>query len=327
MDGGTLFQLRNLLNRRNVTKNPTSNVSACEDFFIHVVEAHIVSACMTVFGMSSLHDAPSSEFLPDTPSQEDTIHTRRVLLDAVKKVMDTYVHLSFNEPESQNEHGGCDSNRPHDHILEYASDVLTLGLLYMEFVDGIHEGDGERILRCWRYFLLLFRATGRKNYAVEAFTLLTQYHFLYTERMQMQLLWSRTVNIHGRQGKNVPCDLHMEHLNRECKGSISGLGANITDNAIKRVGKSLRSSSKILENFDALNAISPQSGYHTVRSSEADIAKLLKQLHEDAHVFSYIPRRKHRNFPNFTSNALKNLSTQKLLEWFRGRLRELLMYH
>ena len=66
----------------------------------------------------------------------------------------------------------------------------------------------------------------------------------------MQLLWNRTVNVHGCPEKNIPCDLHMEHLNRECKGSISGLGANITDGAIQRVGRSLRSHTKILENFD-----------------------------------------------------------------------------
>ena len=69
--------------------------------------------------------------------------------------MDKYVHLSFQEAEAQNERETvCDASRPHDHILEYASDVLTLGLLYMEFVDGIREGDGERILWCWCYFLL-----------------------------------------------------------------------------------------------------------------------------------------------------------------------------
>ena len=32
----------------------------------------------------------------------------------------------------------------------------------MEFVDAVREGDGKRILRCWRYFLLLFKATGRR---------------------------------------------------------------------------------------------------------------------------------------------------------------------
>ena len=129
-----------------------------------------MSTCMTVFW--SIHDAPSSDLFPDTSSQDDTIHRRIVLFDSVKKVKvrTCMSPLSFNDAESQHEHD--------DHVPEYA---LTLGLLYMESIDDIREGDGERILRCWRYFLLLFKATGRKNYSIEAFTLLTQYHFLYTE--------------------------------------------------------------------------------------------------------------------------------------------------
>ena len=49
---------------------------------------------------------------------------------------------------------GVDSERPedNDNILSYACEVLTLGLLYLQFVDGIREGDGSRILKCWKYF-------------------------------------------------------------------------------------------------------------------------------------------------------------------------------
>ena len=63
---------------------------------------------------------------------------------------------------------------------------------------------------------LIFQATGRKNYSIEAFTILSQYHFLFLERMRMQLQWSKTVIVHGRIGKNASCDLHMEYRNREC---------------------------------------------------------------------------------------------------------------
>ena len=52
-----------------------------------------------------------------------------------------------------------------------------MGLLYMEFCDGIREGDGARIIRCWRYFLPMFKASGRTNYVVEAFNLLFQLHW------------------------------------------------------------------------------------------------------------------------------------------------------
>ena len=43
------------------------------------------------------------------------------------------------------------------------------------------------------------------------------------------------MNIHGKRGHNVAMDLHLEHLNRQCKGAIGHLQANITDNSVQRV--------------------------------------------------------------------------------------------
>ena len=37
-----------------------------------------------------------------------------------------------------------------NHVRAYAKEVLSLGLLLMEFVDGVREADGERIIRCWK---------------------------------------------------------------------------------------------------------------------------------------------------------------------------------
>lgn len=43
-----------------------------------------------------------------------------------------------------------------------------------------------------------------------------------------QLQWSRFVNTHGREGCNIPMDLHLEHLNRLFKTVLAGLHSNIT---------------------------------------------------------------------------------------------------
>ncbi len=145
--------------------------------------------------------------------------------------------------------------------------MISLGLLLMEFTDAIREGDGTRIIRCWRYFLLLFKASDRKNYAIEAFTLLAQHKYLFSPRMAKQLQWSRTVNVHGRPGKNIPADLHMEHLNRVCKDAISGLGSNITDNSIQRVGRCLGRLEGILQHYDKDNGVKEVSGRHSIRST------------------------------------------------------------
>ena len=208
------------------------------------MEVHILSTFMTAFSMNALDDTPSTDIFTEESTESDSATRRRILLSAIQRVLGEHIDLSIN--------GEKNSDHDRDYVLLYAREVLTLGLFYKEFHDAIREGDGERIITCWRYLLLLFKVSHRTNYSVEAFTLLAQYHFTVSERMQKQLVWSRTVNIHGRTGENVPCDLHMEHLNHECKESISGLGSNITDTSIHL-------------------GLVQQSGYHTRKSSCADI--------------------------------------------------------
>ena len=46
---------------------------------------------------------------------------------------------------------------------------------YLEFVDGVREGDGALIIDCWRFLLLQFKASERTKYSIEASTLLAQH--------------------------------------------------------------------------------------------------------------------------------------------------------
>ena len=58
-------------------------------------------------------------------------------------------------------------------------------------------------------------------------------------RHAQQLLWSRFINTRGIHGKNIPMDLHQEHLNRVCKTSIEALGPNKRGEGIVRCSKAL----------------------------------------------------------------------------------------
>lgn len=58
--------------------------------------------------------------------------------------------------------------------------------------------------------------------------------------MKEQLIWERTVNIQGRPGKNVPMDLHMEHINRAYKGAMATLGSNMHEVVLVKVLVRLR---------------------------------------------------------------------------------------
>ena len=55
-DGGTMYQLRNLINRRNVVTDPKKDMNACEDFFELITNAHILAAAMQKFNMNNLTD-------------------------------------------------------------------------------------------------------------------------------------------------------------------------------------------------------------------------------------------------------------------------------
>ena len=51
---GTLYQLRNLLNRTNVVSDPMDNYNACDDFFVTMIQCHIIAAAIKMLGMEDL---------------------------------------------------------------------------------------------------------------------------------------------------------------------------------------------------------------------------------------------------------------------------------
>ena len=324
-DGGTLYQLRNLINRRNVTQKPKDAAAPCEEFFSLVTEAHILCAAMTTFGMQSVTDNPAtSDLFPHGCADLPPDKRRNILILAARKIVDSYTDMETPFFPCTVDGTSTTSKAKSDKLQAYSCETLTLGLLLAEFVDAIHEGDGSRIIRCWRFFLPLFKATNRVNYSIEAFTLLCQHHF-FSDRMKKQLEWSRTVNVHGKPGKNIPMDLHMEHLNRHCKTMIKGLGANVTEHAISRVGKCLGELVKATTNFDVQTGVSQESMHHTCRTDNQDLCKMVAQL-QKSEVFSEKAGRKHGSFPKFEQNVMKKIDVDAFKLWMQQQYQKLLTY-
>ena len=185
-----------------------------------------------------------------------------------------------------------DASQKDDNVQEYARELLTLGLIYNEFSDGIREGDGERVIRCWKFLMLIFKAAQRKNYCCEAFALLAQIKFILSPRLTQQLTWSRFINTRGGKGHNIPCDLYMEHLNRVLKDGIIGLSANKSERAITRLGKCINMFDEVLMNYDDSLQIHHSASFHTVPSLEKDIKLVMSELSERVRPFSYTKGKK-----------------------------------
>jgi len=127
-------------------------------------------------------------------------------------------------------------------------------------MDVIKEGDGLQVLRCYWYMLPMFFSSGRTNYSSETLNLLLQHDFLLTPRLAEELIWSRFINTYRQAGKNIPNDLHCEHLNH--KNCISHLGANKTESTICQVAQVLGTIQPVLSSFDSDNAIKANSSLH-----------------------------------------------------------------
>ena len=119
--------------------------------------AHVMSA-----RTASITDLSSKILLSDKP----VVAMASLVNNALCSQM---VNIKFTAETSN---PSCPSN---DGVMEYAIETLLLGLMLLEFKDAIREGDRNRVLRYWKYFLLFFRATQHKNYCIEAFNFLMHY--------------------------------------------------------------------------------------------------------------------------------------------------------
>ena len=253
--------------------------------------------------MSNIDGIPDEKVIssPDTLWTCSYEERKEALMKVSKLVLTKFCDFSFSN------HQKSTGDLTHD----YAKNFLSIGLFYLNYKDAIKEGDGCRVLDCWRYLLPLFYNAGRKNYCFEAFNLLCQYQYDLPPLQAEQLKWSRFVNVHGVRGRNI--SLHQEHLNKLLKGIIKNFGANKRDEAIARSSKALGTLHKLLSQFDKENHIQAPSGVHHKPSYKNEINSIANELQKHK-VFDVIPGRKHPSFPK-PPNLLHSRPKKNVVEW------------
>ena len=217
------------------------------------MEGHIISAALEYFGTKERSECPDP-LLIELLKKADIKGRATAFESVAAKIIEPYVHF-FKPLPTQ-----TDSS---DGVRAYADTLLSLALLWAEFEDGTREGDGERVMRCWKFLLVLFKDAQRKNYAIEAFTLLMLKDGFLSPRQKEQLVWSRFVNYSGGAGANKAADLHMEHINRTMKAALGSQLSNITPRAVARAGQAAGPLVNIATQFDNMATLLKPSGKHT----------------------------------------------------------------
>lgn len=115
-----------------------------------------------------------------------------------------------------------------DDMFSYQSSFLEIGLLVKNFYDAISEGDGQRVVRCWKFMLQYLKQDGARSrkYALEALYLQCQVNSLLSPQAAHRLVWNRFLKSKSGAGGNIPLDLALEHFYRIVKILMKNLGAN-----------------------------------------------------------------------------------------------------
>ena len=83
-----MYQLRNLINRNDVSKIPKGNFNSCEDFWQIVVTAHVLSAACDILELSNLDNQPSADIIGMSSPENLWTHTdceRKATLTRISK--------------------------------------------------------------------------------------------------------------------------------------------------------------------------------------------------------------------------------------------------
>ena len=76
-----------------------------------------------------------------------------MLESVVRSLVSDFVDISFLKAQKK-------IPKNLDHVLEYAKETLTMGLVFLQFKDTIGHSDSDRILQCWKFLFLFSERLG-----------------------------------------------------------------------------------------------------------------------------------------------------------------------
>ena len=178
------------------------------------------------------------------------------------------------------------------------------------------EADGARLVRVWKFNLLLFKAARCKNYAIEALNLILQVNYLLSPREAAQVKWCRCINNTNQPERNIPMDLYLEHLNRHLKTTLRNVDSNITDNSVQLAAQSVAVLEHMCQQFQAVTANNKlPSNKHSSPSFETD-SKMILNILQQQEVFVQKESRQYTTF-KFYKSLFQQMCFTDMVKWIK----------
>ena len=190
-------------------------------------------------------------------------------------------------------------------------------ILWRNFSDAVSEGDGDWIIRCWKFFILYLKADGpsSRKYSLEGLYFLFQINCLLSQREAYRLIWNRSVKRKNGLGGNIPIDLAMEHYIRIVKILKRKLGPSQSNGrTLQRYMRSLGFTKVLVEDFDESTDIIQRSGRYVKKSALKDKTKLVQEL-LNAKAFVRQSKRTYAVFKDCKPSLLTGFDYHNFFDW------------
>ena len=240
----------------------------------------------------------------------------------------TYRHESVQHPDLEvasdtqpEDQFSEDSQSESDRIFNYHNARLQLGLLFMDIVDAIKEGDVFRLVNCYKFVLLFAYKFKHTKYAYALLLFFVLIRAVLSEEESLCLVVNRFINSMGKKGGNIPLDLFMEHLNLLLKRLGKGMGGNMTNSSLQRAAQSVVPLNDVMKGiYDDCSKVK-RSGHHGSKNPEEAVEIIVNDLLKGK-AFEKLPGRSgYPSFAKFKSNIL-DLDYRDFFQWSRDKLKE-----
>ena len=207
------------------------------------------------------------------------------------------------------------AKNPDDGIFNYGCLHITLGLLIPNAEDAVKEGDGDRLIRVWKFLTFLFRINGENKYALAGLCVQASILGLLTLRDAHRFKGNRFAGLHVGPGTRISRDLRLEQHNNIAKEEIRAMGIqNINDKNVVEITKSEGSMEKVIIGTRCDLAIEKPKGYHSNKNRSSVFSNILEQVHCRSKTFKHTVCQEYKAFPKLQRNifcALNKKSTHR----------------
>ena len=302
----TLYQLKNLIQRSNVSTNVSSAYHADNDFIEIVTESLIVGAALHVLEVDSVCNIIANE---ETLNYVADNLVDSYVLNDIKR----YCHQLHCD--ATNNCHMCNEGYCNDDLHTYVCQVLFLGMLLILMKRTTEAGDGERCLMQWKICLIIYHAVHKVKYRLESFLTMVSQKCILPSHLAFQLKHNRFINLSGGEGKNLDGDYTIELFNRVAKQRISRLGPNHTPDVIKHIGQTINFTNDLEKHMCVQTYTSLLSRTKTnKKKADSDMHKIVTEI-INTKPFAHITNRTSSAFDFTSCNIFRNFNANNLKEF------------